>query len=755
MTHRRISNRQNDGQGPSNVLRLPRRVNPRVVLCWLAGQVLALSLLHHLVHIWEWRAGPAILAVVGLGTVFALLLVFTLEHIQGDLGSISPGRWIAFCIPAVFFASVLVPQMLRAPETEHDLTITPMIEKVGAKVQIREIRGAYGNTVNLSGLTPELGWTMSGGLLTANEIGASPLHVHFRGPVGEQVRVSFITSEQGGSVAVRVDGKTARLALLGPDGNETRARLTTRYQFGAVSVALLPGLAVIDGLAILMGLAAIWTLHELGITGMAASRAADRSRVSSHAAGLILVCSLALLLHAWNFVTDPLRVTKDGPSYLQGAVYFAEHGNFDGAASYRGPGTTFLFAPAISTLGRNPLGVKLALHLLAIGCVPLAYVIGWELTKRHWVAVASGLTTALSPDLYAYANDVLSEVPHIFSLLLFAAALLHALRRRSAWSALVCMLAGSLAALMRPDNLVALAFGAVCLCVAALFPTDSQTPGGALDAQWLPRIRPLLLAIVIAAVPLIAWSVHNLRVHGFFGISDYAGEVLYDGWIYYGENSGIKIIDRESSAVQEIDGVLPILSSGGLVPTGWAVHDAMLYQGYTSDQSFSILRQATLDSIRRHPDRALEVLLLKMKEAPIPEATLPVSSAEGNPYAELTSQYFDPEPWLLPWRDEVLARVRELLLRGYGPFYNFWLTVGILSLWLASYRKPPLVWLSYAVLTANALLLPILIGVAAWRYLIPGIILLGPLAFAELDAFILFTSDHFSWRRQFTSAEPQ
>jgi len=105
-----------------------------------------------------------------------------------------------------------------------------------------------------------------------------------------------------------------------------------------------------------------------------------------------------------------------------------------------------------------------------------------------------------------------------------------------------------------------------------------------------PRARILALVLVTAAAPLISWSAHNARVHGFFGLSDYGGEILYDGWIYFGESAGIKIIDRHSAAVRKIDTVIPIISRGGAgPPTGWTVYYALLDAGYTSKEAFSLL----------------------------------------------------------------------------------------------------------------------------------------------------------------------
>ena len=726
------------------ILKFARESKARMVLAVLGGQMLGLSLLHHAVGIWEWDLGRRFATVLLVGLVAMIALIVAAALNWKELTAITPRRWIAFGVPALLISIVLARHIFHAPETEHDLRIVPRIESTTGEVRIREIRISYGNTLDLNDLPDQAGWSRQNGLLIAIGEGAGPLHLKFRGPVGELVRISFITSNSSGAAEVGLDGKVLRLNLLGPDGNETRARLEAGYHWGKLNPLFLPFLGVVDSLAILALLAAIWSVHELGVARRSPPAAGVVSGIRAHIPGLVLVFAVGLLFHAVSFVSVPLRVSKDGPSYLQGAVSFAEHGNFDGASSYRGPGTTFIFAPSLMAFGRNPIGVKLTLHLLAIGCGPLAYAIGWSLAGRRWVALASGLLTAGSPDLLGYANEVLSEVPDMFFLLLLAATLLYAMRRFSLQSSLACLLAGSLAVLVRPDNSAAFGIGIAFLGLTVLFnqtapeKTYGRYGGGRLD------FRSLLISGVVATLPLIAWSAHNLRIHRFFGISEYVGGVVYDGWIYYGENSGIRLLDRDSSAVREIDATIPILVGAGEQPTSWTVYYALLAAGRSSGEAFSLLGRASTDSIRRHPDRAWQVLMLKLQDAPIPAATLPgpwYGHAGSYPYADLTSQYFDDEPWLLKTPVDFELWSRDIVQRTYGPFYSLWLAFGILALWLSTYRGPALIWLGYVTLAANALLLPVVVGVASWRYLLPGIMLLGPATFASAEAMLSFAAD--------------
>lgn len=710
----------------------------RLTISVVAAEAILMSLLHHLASIWEMTGERQLIALLIAGPALGILFALGLKPIWCEAREIHRVRWLSFAGPAILLAGIVTAQVFETPEVEHELTITPLVGTPTGRVRIEEVRAAYGNVVPLARLASVPGWGTENGMLATEGPSPESLVLRFRGPVGEQVRISFLTSPGGGRATVHLDGRRITIDLLGPAENVTRARLNTQYRWGVFNGAFLPLLIFIDGLAIVSGLAMVWLLHEIGQRRIAATGTlCDRSVPSPHALGIAAICAVALLLHAVDFVTIPLRVTKDGPSYLQGAMHFAEHGNLDGATSYRGPGTTFLFAPARVLFGRNPLGVKLELHLLAFFCVPLAYAIGWQLTSRRWVAVASGVLTTIAPDLFAYSDVVLSEVPHIFSLVLYGAALLAALRRPSFRRMAAAMLAGSFAVLVRPDNSVAFGLGTVALTAAVLWRQAFAADGGGHPGRPRVALVAVLFGVILGLVPILAWSLHNLRVHGFFGISDYAGEVLYDGWIYYGENSGTRILDRHSQLARQIDAAVPILRENRSLPTGWQVYDGLRTAGYTSEQAFSMLGRLALDSVAGQPERALELLVLKFKEAAIPQATLPVSLAAPageNPYAELTSLYFDGEPWLMPRRGRLETAIRSLLLTTYGPFYSALLALAVLSWWLGLYRNPPGLWIAYLVLGANALLLPVVMGVASWRYILPGIILLGPITFAAADS---------------------
>lgn len=714
----------------------------RLILAAIVGEVCALSALQHLWNFWGWPSGTQLWTSLLIGPALSIPVSAGLTPIWTDIRSIARARWMQFLMPAVLVAGAITWQLFSYPEINHELTVRPL-GRAGA-VRITEIRLAYGRVIPLSDLANLEGWSLEAGALTARTPGAKPIKLSFRGPIGELIRISFVTAADGGTASVNLDGRRLDLNLQGPEDNETRARFITQYRWGPLNVLMIPLIATIDILAGLFLLGAIWVAHEIGQRPHQGRSHLQDDAKRPHRAGLLLVCSLALALHIFSFLAVPLRVTKDGPSYVQGAAHWVAFHNFDGASSYRGPATTFLFAPAMEIFGRNPWGVKLVLHALAFACVPLAYRIGWQLQRRRWVAVAAGLLTALSPDLYAYSNFTLSEVPHIFALLAYCTLLLTALGSLSPRLMLISLVAGSLTVLVRADNIVAAGLGAAALALTVMFSKTAANDPAREFSPWWKRLRGLVMALLLAALPLVGWSAHNLRVHGFFGISNYGGEVLYDGWIYFAESLGTHLLDRESPAVLELDAVIPILDRDDAEPpTGWAVYHALLQHGYESQRAFSLLGQATLDSIRSHLQAALRVLVLKLRQAPRPEPIMPApitSTEKVDRYADSTAEYFDQEAGLSGALGTLQLGVYRLVGRIYSPVYGAWFAFCILTLWLSSYRRPPLAWLTIAAISLAVLLLPTVIGLPNWRYLIPGTLLLSPMALATADTMGSFGS---------------
>ncbi len=112
-------------------------------------------------------------------------------------------------------------------------------------------------------------------------------------------------------------------------------------------------------------LAAICAVHEFGAASQSAPSARVVSETRAPAPGLVLVFAVGRLLHGVRFVSVLLRVSEDGPSYLQGAIYFAKRSSFDGLFSYRGP--AFISLCAV-TNGLWPPSVRYQTHFAPPRC---------------------------------------------------------------------------------------------------------------------------------------------------------------------------------------------------------------------------------------------------------------------------------------------------------------------------------------------------------------------------------------------------
>ncbi len=412
----------------------------------------------------------------------------------------------------------------------------------------------------------------------------------------------------------------------------------------------------------------------------------------------------------------------------------------------------------MAPFGRNPWGLKVLLHLLAFGCIPLTNRLGWQLGRRRWFAFVVGLLTALLPDLYVYSSYVLSEAPDVFFALLYCTLLISALETLSPSWIVAAALAGSFTVLVRSENLVALAIGLAFLLMRIIWLRRTAALPSAAAEVGQPKPSAKLwhfgLAVLIAAVPLLAWSAHNARVYGFFGISDYGGEILYDGWIYYGESSRLAITSQDSPAVQAIRAAYkPRSADGSPVPTGWEIYYSLLAHGYNSEQSFGLLGQAAIDSIRNDLSLAGRILMIKVRDGfepnPFIPGTFPLPGEM--PQAEnLNASYFDKEPLLVPALVPVQQFMNRLMVTWYRGVFTVWFWLGLTMIFIALYRRPPFVWIPLVLIAANSIFLPTIVGMSMWRYVLFGLVLIPIFILSgvqSLAEFILHYWNAFSKRK--------
>ena len=135
---------------------------------------------------------------------------------------------------------------------------------------------------------------------------------------------------------------------------------------------------------------------------------------------IIILLMVTVGLHL-IFYPSILHQQNDTNGYLSGAVSLADDGNLNAVPAKRGPGWLFLLHQFSRCMVQIPLyHLKKLFHLLAIGTALLTYGIVLELLKNHWAAFLAGFLVAIRPELLAYSNELLSEVPTAFFTALFA-----------------------------------------------------------------------------------------------------------------------------------------------------------------------------------------------------------------------------------------------------------------------------------------------------------------------------------------------
>jgi hypothetical protein len=508
----------------------------------------------------------------------------------------------------------------------------------------------------------------------------------------------------------------------------------------------LPALVGIDILAWSVLLLLLLILQELGERS-ASGTPEPVPPAPSQRLALILLIGLGTFLHALYALSSALTVGPDSPGYLEGAVHLVRFGNLDGVSMSRGPGTALLFGPVIWIFDRNPWGIKILLHLLALACIPVSYRIGWQLSKDPRVAFLSSLIPVLSPDLYYFASFVMADLPNLFLVLLFCWFLLLGLESSRWHWALAVMLTASFATLLRSENSVLLAIGFLTLLLS-------------FAARWrrgqlLNPVQPFLylgMALLIAVLPVVWWLNHNQRLHGFQSSRAYLAHVIYDGWIYFGNASYVPIADPNSEAVKKIDRAIreyPILIGEVRgIPTGGEIYPSLIQAGYTPEQALDLLEDAAWDSIKSNKDLALALLPLKVRAAlrpkRLPDLTysLPNEPIVTDP---IKAEFFDTENLSIPPLIRLQRWANEKLSLFYLHIYRDWVVFCFLQLFLSLFRRPVLTWTALVLIILTRIFTPSILGVPGWRFTLAGWI---PLQIVAISWIVLLAAGIKALRRE-------
>jgi hypothetical protein len=315
------------------------------------------------------------------------------------------------------------------------------------------------------------------------------------------------------------------------------------------------------------------------------------------------------------------------------------------------------------------------------------------------------------------------------------------------------MLAGSLTVLLRSENIILLYLGIASLSGVAWWKWRSREslPSGQilLLKDLYGRLGWIFMSVVLAFLPILGWSAHNARHHGFFGLSNYAGEVLYTGWVYEAEASHISFADDSSSATQAIAeayGDFKGDSPGARVPTGWMIYPSLVEDGHTGEQALEILRQAAVDSIKKDYLVTMNVLLVKIEDSFKPTMAAartirlpsePAGTSNSNP------EYFDEEDFGVPFLILLQRYVYEILDWFYLHVYPAWAWFCVAATILCFYRKPFSLWGPLSLITMTRVFLPNLFGLSHWRPVVSGLVLMEICALALIHSIVVFISKFF------------
>ncbi|MFM1932979.1 MAG: hypothetical protein RL226_2282, partial [Bacteroidota bacterium] len=680
----------------------------------LLGAVLFFSTAHHAFNFWE-RSAVTMLGMFIIGTPFlGFVVTFLWRRTVPHLYSIERKRLYLFIIPTLLVSIFIATRVYRVPESYHFLTVSPAAsgEEIIGLLEVK----TSGVVVDVKKNALESNWSEADHVLYASK-DSTPFTVSFKSSVDQPVTVLFQASPQSGKVYISLDNKSIETDLYSSINENNLVELQPKYR-GIPNWLFAPALFLIDAATFGLMIMFLLVMQDLGERETALH---PKEKQRAHRKYLLVLILLGIIVHVLNALAVPLFLGPDSLSFLEGSVHLLKYGDLNGVSSIRGPGTTFFFAPIMVVFGRNGWGVKIMLHLIAIACIPVSYRVGWQVSKKQSVALISGLLAVLSPDLLFYSNYIMSDVPNIFIVLTFITVLLSALNGTDKRWILSTMLVGSFAILWRSENIVMLTFGVLALAGSAVL---GQINSGRPARKYLIYLGMSLFA---ALLPILWWSGHNLRVHGFFGMSNYQGEVFYDGWIYFGDASNLSFSDPNSAAVQAINDVMKkyevIVTDKSGVPTGWELYPAMLEAGYTPKQTFDLMASAARDSIMRNKETAIKLLFMKYNDGLTPEITHNITYPLPDEPPRVDSykiDYFDEETLSIPALIRLQRQINTWTMTFYPRIYPTWVLFCILTIFLSLFRSPLDKWIALTCITASRIFIPLTLGVAFWRYTLAG-----------------------------------
>lgn len=459
-----------------------------------------------------------------------------------------------------------------------------------------------------------------------------------------------------------------------------------------------------------------------------------------------IIILINVVSHIISYYALPFWVEMDTNQYIKGALSLVNGNGWIDASTTRGPGISLLIAPIFVMFGENSVpAIKILFHLFGVASVILVYFICRELTTKKWVAHFSMFLAAVSPNLILYGNKLLSEAPMAFFALCCAYFIIHFVRTHQPFNLYIALAMATCTVLIRGEYLVLL--GGLIILVAMIIIIDRiQTHD---QKQFKKTITHLLLSIMLACLPLLGWSLFNQKRAHFFGITNpsFTAITIYEGT--FGAVAYINphppFLSDNSLAVSKVQEALIFDRPQKVAEEGekqssdmWYIQGAYSdfplikkYYSITQQETYDMIMQAVIDSIRANPLNLINLLIEKIDVTlAFPPFSGAVSDNRRVQSEDELSLFDSYKPYLSPGTinsygrsiqekiNEFYIEVEYLLLFDKIFYYLRWFS--ILGMFICVLRKPQRVFLLFFFIAFISQYMNIILGAIVPRYLFIG-----------------------------------
>ncbi len=331
---------------------------------------------------------------------------------------------------------------------------------------------------------------------------------------------------------------------------------------------------------------------------------------------LWVVAGVALLVNGLSLASSPLWVCPDTTYYVALAGEIADQGEFSSELALMRPlGYPLMLALIFRIFGSlSPIAIQVVQHGAVIGTALLLTLTAWHLTRHRGAALASGLLCALSLQLVAYGNLIITEAPFAF---LVAATVYFLVRYHLCGKGTLLALASAVAGasyLFRPIGMSAVAICALaalhvawrrqiaigCQAADKTFARDAvRVDKSGFPGPWRRTVFGLALAIAPAFAVTLPGMINNKLTHGGDLSSRCANLALYFRVFYMDDLDAPR-----SEALSDIRAVVEEAKGRGyLAPEAdhrawgqvWKAYESV--RGIPLADSSAIMGQAARDAV--------------------------------------------------------------------------------------------------------------------------------------------------------------